>query len=112
MAKCHVLCLGPNNPLQWSTLGEECLESCPARKDQGVLVDMSQQCGHKANGILACTRNSVASRTKGVIVCKWHWRDHIFNTVFSFRPQEGYRADGMCSEKSNKTVMGLENKTY
>ncbi|PKU39974.1 rna-directed dna polymerase from mobile element jockey- hypothetical protein [Limosa lapponica baueri] len=71
-AECQVLHLAHNNLMQCYTLGEERLESCMAEK---VLVNsqlnMSQQCAQvakKANSILPCIRNSVANRTRAVIV--------------------------------------------
>jgi len=74
-SKCQVLHLGHNNLMRCNKLEEACLKSCPAEKHLGVLVDsqlnMSQQCAQvtkKAKGILACIRNSVASRSKEVIV--------------------------------------------
>lgn len=73
-AKCQVLHLGHNNPIQWYRLGKE-WESCPAENDPEVLVDsqlkVSQQRAHairKAKVILACTRRSIASRTSDATI--------------------------------------------
>ncbi|KAJ7413446.1 hypothetical protein BTVI_43465 [Pitangus sulphuratus] len=67
--------LSHNKPVQHYRLRKECLGSGPAQKNLGILVNsqlkLSQECiqaAKKANGILACVSNGVASRTREVIV--------------------------------------------
>ena len=67
--------LGSHQPHAALQAGAERLGSCLVGKDLGVLVDsrlnMSQQGAQgakKANSIQACIPNSVASRTRAVIV--------------------------------------------
>ena len=89
-------------PMQRNRLGEEWLESCLEEKDLGVL---------------ACTRNSVASRSREVVVPLYSAlvRPHLKYCVQFWAPhyKKCYSEVLECVQRrATKLVKGLESKSY
>jgi len=118
--KSKILDLGWGNLWYQYRLGHDVVETSPAEKDLGVMVDekldMTWQCvlsAQKAKCILGCIKRSMASRLSEVILPLYSAlvRPHLESCVQHWSPQHKEDMDLLerTQRKATKMVRGLEH---